>query len=485
MAERRDLDVAQLKNALEVAARPYCKVNSAGSDSADFTINHNIGSREIEIFDSRGLPTLAEVLKDLLSANKSIAPDSVAELLAEVAFTISRTMLQPDDPKSQRQKIPAVAYEIVTDFVTACVAYLSRSRRHYVPISSIPRSELAKALSTHDKSLLVRVFRATLGLAQYADRPGQQGLPPIPRAFIASPLTNIDNAAHEAVLDQARSVRKLLNRYGIAVTAPSPHLTPANTTDESAYDLYSLERLLISSSDLVVAVGAEHDSWGISRTVTWAEASGSITIVLSERRILSRILDGTSHHTYRPEMEEDSDSQIGSLENLLKEMLPLIRRHAQDRMAICGRLLQPVAEARRRLERLDEEAFEQSFLTRKRALELLNHAVMVDHASYAEGRALRRLLGDRLDPVLRALEGATTYLSGERRSPQSANGLSAQSFANLQSMAQVEGWTDAEVLRLITEHLRVRARAGYAYRNSMVSGSDWRQLYRRIFGSGR
>jgi hypothetical protein len=484
VAERRDLDVAQLKKALKGAARPYCTISPTRDDSADFVIYYTSANRQIEIFDSRSLPVLSETLQDLLSANRSVDPESIAEVSADVALTIS-DMLQSSSPRSQITEIQAAAYGVVTDFVIACVACLARYRRHYVPISSIPHAQLAEALSAHNRSSLVRIFRSSLGLAPYADQSGDQRLTPIPRAFIASPLTNLNDAAHQVVLDDARSVRRLLNSLGMTVITPSPDLTPSKTTDEMADALYSLERLLITGSDLVVAVGAEHDSWGISRTVTWAEASGSITIVISERRILSRILDGTSHHTYRPDIEKEPEGQISSLRNLINEMLPLIYSHAGDRVAICSRLRQPVAEGRRRLERLDEKAFERSFLARKRALELLKHPIMIDHASHIEGRALRQLLGSRLDPMLSVLGGAPTYPPGGRVSQPSTNGLSPQSFANLQSAAQVEGWTDAEVLRLISEYLTTRPRAGYAYRNSMVSGSDWKQLYGRIFGPGR
>jgi hypothetical protein len=271
----------------------------------------------------------------------------------------------------------------------------------------------------------------------------------------------------------------------MTVIAPSPYLTPNTATDESAYEWYRLERLLISGSDVVVAVGAEHDSWGMSRTVSWAEASSAITIVLSKEPFLSRVLDDTSHRTYRPEIEMDPERQINNLENLLNEMLPLIRKHAEDRIATSSRLHQPVAEARRWLEMLDKEVYEQSLLTQERALEILDHPVMIDHASHAEGRALRGLLGDRLDPLLRVLGGATAYPHGADQSLRASRGLFTQSFANLQSVARLEGWTDTEVLKLISDHLRAPARAGHAYRSSMVSGGDWQQLYMRTFGSGR
>lgn len=483
MAERRVLDAAQLRSALKGAARPYCKVSPADSDSTEFIIYHVVEDREIEIFSSRSLSMLAEALKGPLSANRSMSPDSVAELLVDVASTISAFMLRSGDQKSQRRRIPPVAYEVVTDFVIACIACLSRSRRHYMPIPSIPRNDLSEALSTQDRPSLGRIFRASLGLAYYSNWPGVQGPVPIPRAFIASPLTNIDGAAHKVIMDYARSVRRVLNSLGIVVVSPNPHLTPDKMTDELAYDLYSLDRLLISSSDLVIAVGAEHDSWGISRTVAWAEASGAISIVQSGQRVLSRILDSTSHHTYRPEIEPEAERQITSLKETITKLRPIIHKHAQDRVATCGRLDQSISEARRQLELIDVNAFEQSFLTRERAIELLSHPVMIDHASHVEVRALRKLLSDRLDPVLRTLAGnSTTYQPDSRQSQQGASGLSPQSFANLKSVAQADDWSDTVVLRLISEHLATRTRAGHAYRNSRVSGSDWRHLHTRIFG---
>jgi hypothetical protein len=484
VAERRDLDVAQLKKALKSAAGPYCAIRPTRDESGDFTISYPVGSRQVEIFDSRSLPTVAGVLKDRSSANTSVDPEAIADLSADAALTISRTMLRHDAPRFPDKDIQAVVYDVLRDFVVVCVSCLSRYRRHYVPISCLVDTQIGEALSAQDRSLLVKIFRASLGLGSYPDRPGYPRLTAVPRAFIASPLTNLDEKDHQVVLGKARSVRRLLNGLGITVVAPSPDLTPSRTTDESADDLYGLERLLISASDLVVAVGAEHDSWGISRTVAWAEASGCITIILSERRILSRVLDGTSHHTYRPEIETEPESQAASLMSLINEMLPLIRRHARDRIDVCARLRKPVAEARRRLERLEEKAFEESFLTRKRALELLSDPVMLYHASHIEGSMLQQLLGDRLDPVLRAL-GRATNAPGERAGAQGMNGLSPQSFANLRSVTQAEGWTDTEVLKLISESLRTPAGVGYAFRNRPVSGGDWKQLHRRIYGSSR
>ena len=130
MPERRDLDLEQLKKALKSAARPYCMISPTKDESTDFTIFYTAGSRQIEILDSRSLPALAKVLDDLLSANRSVDPGSVAELSADVALTISRTMLRPDCPRFPGRDIQAAVYEVLTDFVIACVTCLSRDRRH-------------------------------------------------------------------------------------------------------------------------------------------------------------------------------------------------------------------------------------------------------------------------------------------------------------------------------------------------------------------
>jgi hypothetical protein len=389
VTERPIFDVALLKAALEASARPYSQIDSSGSHSGEFIIYYlPENGREIEVFDSRSLSMLTDNLNNLFSASTPIDPDTLAEVLSSVALTISDGMLKDNESAFQYRSLPAVAYEVLADFAMTCIAFAARSCRHYIPIARIPRNDLAQALRRRNQPLLVRAIRTSLGLAQYPRSSGHERLKPIPRAFIAAPLTNMNDASHQVVSDQAVEIRKLLNSLGMVVVAPSPHLTPSKRTDEPAYELYRLERLLISGCDLVIAVGAEHDSWGMSRTISWAEASGCITIVLSGKRFLSRVLDDTSHRTYRLSIEEDPERQISNVRSHLNEILLLIDKHTRDRIAILGRLYQPIAEARRHLAALDKEAYEDSLLSEQRARELLDNPVMIDNCQHPDPAAL-------------------------------------------------------------------------------------------------
>jgi hypothetical protein len=139
-------------------------------------------------------------------------------------------------------------------------------------------------------------------------------------------------------------------------------------------------------------------------------------------------------------------------------------------------------ESRKRLLRMEDAAFERTDLTRERALELMSHPVMIDYASLAEARVLRRLLGPSFD--------AMVDISLERESPKPksatkiARRLSSMSYANLRSAAQLECWSDFEILRLIDEHLNPALSPRFVYHSSTVSGDDWRRLYRRLESLG-
>lgn len=61
--------------------------------------------------------------------------------------------------------------------------------------------------------------------------------------------------------------------------------------------------------------------------------------------------------------------------------------------------------------------------------------------------------------------------------------LSAKSYWNLRSVADLEQWTTAEVLRLIEEHLSPTEHPLLVHDRSAVSGADWRRLHRWIYRS--
>jgi hypothetical protein len=69
------------------------------------------------------------------------------------------------------------------------------------------------------------------------------------------------------------------------------------------------------------------------------------------------------------------------------------------------------------------------------------------------------------------------------RVPRSTDlALSAQSFWNLVSQADVENWNDSVIVRLIEEYLSLALNPHFAhYTNRIFSGEEWRQLHDRIY----
>ena len=60
--------------------------------------------------------------------------------------------------------------------------------------------------------------------------------------------------------------------------------------------------------------------------------------------------------------------------------------------------------------------------------------------------------------------------------------LSAKSYWNLWSVAEVEGWGESIILRLIEEYLSPAPTPQFAYYSNVVSGNEWRRLYDWICG---
>jgi hypothetical protein len=136
-------------------------------------------------------------------------------------------------------------------------------------------------------------------------------------------------------------------------------------------------------------------------------------------------------------------------------------------------------ESRQQLLRLGDAVFERSILTRKRAMDLLGHPVMLRYASLEEISFLRSLIGPSFDVMI------DMTLDRANAMPKPGRKLSAESYSNLCSTAELEGWSDVEVLRLVDEHLNPVLSPRFVYHASVVSGDDWRRLYRRLKSSGR
>lgn len=91
---------------------------------------------------------------------------------------------------------------------------------------------------------------------------------------------------------------------------------------------------------------------------------------------------------------------------------------------------------------------------------------------------------DSLVRAFREFLSRTPEFDGPRYAIRNIRGadrvLSAESYWNLVSMAYVESWPDAVILRLIGEHLSLTLHPGFAHYSNTISGDEWRKMYERI-----
>jgi hypothetical protein len=170
------------------------------------------------------------------------------------------------------------------------------------------------------------------------------------------------------------------------------------------------------------------------------------------------------------------------LAGILQQSLGIMQSVGGGRHEARRPLPRAFIESRRRLLGLSEAVFEHSALTRERAMELMGHPVMINYASVAEVRFLRRILGASFDALIDMT--LDREIPKPKPAAKMARKLAAKSYSNLRSAAEVEDWSDDEVLRLIDEHLDPALSPRFAYYSNAVSGDDWRRIYRQLKSSG-
>jgi len=487
VAERHVLDTQELMKAFSGAVAVNCGVQEPTfSGFADRTAIISIGevSGAEYVIDPREFETLAAKLATETASNLSTDPEFFVELLADVALATSRIGLNIGKGASSNQRVRTVARNILTDFAINSVISVARSLRHYIPRSQLSSAELSPVLQKQDRPLLINLLRRSLGLGPLGQISEESSWQPVARAFVATPLTHLDDTSHDSVMSLAADIRRLLNRIGMVAICPDGNLKPSTTTANQPDELSRAEQLLIAGSDLLVAVGVEYESWGVSRSVSWAEAECTIAVLTSmSPSFVSRVLNNTPNRVYRVDQEEDQRRLVKRLEGLIRRVMPLVEHHAQDRISVCVQTYELLAEAHKRLDGLDRAVYEASGLTQERATQMLYHPVMMNSASFAEGRALRNLLGEQMDPLLDMLLGRQTDGNQAGQPPRLDRGLSLKSFANLESVAQIDDWTDAEIRQLIAFHLDPAIPRQHLHYSTTVSGREWRAIYRRLFGT--
>jgi len=133
---------------------------------------------------------------------------------------------------------------------------------------------------------------------------------------------------------------------------------------------------------------------------------------------------------------------------------------------------------------MGDAVFEHSPMTRERAIELIEHPVMIDQATLAEASFLRRLLSPSFDTVIDMILGRQSPDSDSEVNVTSPK-LSRKSYANLRSVADMDGWGDDEVLAVIDDYLDPVLMPHFAYYGKIISGNAWRRFRLRRRNSGK
>jgi hypothetical protein len=91
-------------------------------------------------------------------------------------------------------------------------------------------------------------------------------------------------------------------------------------------------------------------------------------------------------------------------------------------------------------------------------------------------------LGDKDGGLLRSIFQESLGARLARKPKKPSRELSAKSYWNLCSVADIDKWTDSAIVRLIEEYLSPPPSSLVAFYTNDVSGEDWRRLYRWLFG---
>lgn len=414
--------------------------------------------------------------------------DEVAGLLVAVSTAVRSLPLRCDT--GNREAANAVARKVLTEMAALCATTVARMLRHAVLIDEPALAALGEVLASGDGRRLELFFRALLGLPG-AGFPGHwAGAAVRPRAFLAPPLSRLTMPQWEAVMARSMRLSSELTRQGYVVIIPDRRLSPdtcADLLDNLLDEMADAERYYIATADLLVAVDAEPDSWGVSRSVAWAEATGAPVIVACSDYLWScRVLQASAYRTRNVEKLGDEESLVATVAMAARAQREVVEHRQADRcrqQTAVERLLQ---HARSRLDRLDPAAFNSALMTPARAKEILRCAALADTVSQPERRALRRLLSDvGVGGLLDALDDR----AASRTSPspplgsQLKRSIDLTSWENLQSAASVRGWDNATCHRLMQAFLDPVVPAAHAHSGRAVDGEDWLALYDRLFGT--
>lgn len=216
---------------------------------------------------------------------------TVEEVLTETLLILAHAPLiaveHPDGPAAAENLRSRICLGTSFVFAKLVAAHLS----HQLTLTPVARQQLTAAMAGGRRTSLRAVVRRFL-----TDEPAEP--PDLPQALVLAPLTNVPAAHHPRLMDDAAAAMTELGRLAYVVSGPDSRLSPATSFDSDPLTRHEEERADVLRADLVVVVGAEHDSWGASRCVAWAEANATPVLLLSRANTpLTRVLSGSPHRT--------------------------------------------------------------------------------------------------------------------------------------------------------------------------------------------
>lgn len=304
------------------------------------------------------------------------------------------------------------------------------------------------------------------------------------RAFIATPLTKITQGEHDRLMPIARAVGQYLRAtFGFRTEIPGAFLSPDVDSADDVTERYEREHQLISGADLVVVIGCENDSWGLSKTVAWAEMSLAPVLMLGrDTQPWCRVLSAGPYEVRHRVIDSVEELQV-ALSETVPQLLEYANIHARERVAVNAALELPLRRALREVERTIGDA--PVAIPHDRLVAMLSHPTSFTTSSLSELRAAEAVLGH--STLSELIQLATSYGAQSRSNVThlaTQRTLGSLQFESLRSAALTERWTAEHVLSLLSDYFTIDVAPGRAAQKRF-SAQDWVNQSRRRPGNDR
>jgi hypothetical protein len=387
-----------------------------------------------------------------------------------------------------------------TDVALFCALAMAKAADHVLDVRAAARDMPAALARTDAPVTLAATVRTWLrrkdGGADVAADTGQGGPGPrlslVPataerveelRAFIATPLTHVTQAQHDTLMPMARAAAQLLTRWGFRSLLPGESLSPeASDSDDDVAARFAREQKAILGSDLLVVVGCDTDSWGLSKTATWAESSTVPVLMLgSGVQPWCRVLSAGPHR-FRHDVVNTPADLDAAIQEAMSQLLVHAVRHAHERTTLTRALTPLLKRARAQAKRTTHPgASQEAALTHARAQHVLSDPALFMGASVLELRAVSAFI-DRatLDEMLRVSIAYGAETRGRWTDVAAQRQLGSTQFHALSAARLERGWSPEQVYALLQHYFTVDTPHGRAAQTRFGSVTDWLRLAERL-----